>query len=53
LKEQDVIGRNVFQLFMSRQEAAASRRNISTFFSEGSSYEVERWIKTKKGQRLF
>lgn len=53
LKEQDVIGRNVFQLFMSRQEAAASRRNISTFFREGSSYEVERWIKTKKGQRLF
>lgn len=53
LKEQDVIGRNVFQLFMSRQEAMASRRNISTFFREGSSYEVERWIKTKKGQRLF
>ncbi len=53
LKEQEVIGRNVFQLFMSRQEAAASRRNISMFFREGSSYEVERWIKTKKGQRLF
>ena len=53
LKEQEVIGRNVFQLFMSRQEAAASRRNISLFFREGSSYEVERWIKTKKGQRLF
>ncbi|MBD8161450.1 cyclic di-GMP phosphodiesterase [Erwinia persicina] len=53
LKEQEVIGRNVFQLFMSRQEAAASRRNISTFFREGSSYEVERWIKTRKGQRLF
>ncbi|WP_034915075.1 cyclic di-GMP phosphodiesterase [Erwinia sp. 9145] len=53
LKEQEVIGRNVFQLFMSKQEAAASRRNISGFFREGSSYEVERWIKTKKGQRLF
>lgn len=53
LKEHEVIGRNVFQLFMTRQEAAASRRNISMFFREGSSYEVERWIKTKKGQRLF
>lgn len=53
LKEQEVIGRDVFKLFMSRQEAAASRRNISTFFREGSSYEVERWIKTRKGQRLF
>ncbi|MDW8846271.1 cyclic di-GMP phosphodiesterase [Erwinia sp. MMLR14_017] len=53
LKEQEVIGRNVFQLFMTKQEASASRRNISGFFRDGSSYEVERWIKTKKGQRLF
>ncbi|QKJ87269.1 cyclic di-GMP phosphodiesterase [Paramixta manurensis] len=53
LKEQEVIGRNVFQLFMTRQEAAASRRNIASFFREGSSYEVERWVKTRKGQRLF
>lgn len=53
LKEQEVIGQNVFKLFMSRSEAAASRRNISGFFRNGSSYEVERWIKTRKGQRLF
>lgn len=53
LKEQEVIGRNVFQLFMTKQEAAASRRNISGFFRDGSSYEVERWVKTKQGQRLF
>ncbi|WP_343553560.1 cyclic di-GMP phosphodiesterase [Pantoea sp.] len=53
LKEQEVIGRNVFQLFMTKQEAQASRRNISGFFREGSSYEVERWVKTRKGQRLF
>lgn len=53
LNEQEVIGRNVFQLFMTRKEATASRRNISGFFRDGSSYEVERWIKTQKGQRLF
>ncbi|RWR03708.1 RNase II stability modulator [[Pantoea] beijingensis] len=53
LKEQEVIGRNVFQLFMTKQEATASRRNISGFFRNGSSYEVERWVKTRKGQRLF
>ncbi len=53
LKEQEVIGQNVFKLFMSRSEAAASRRNISGFFRNGSSYEVERWVKTRKGQRLF
>lgn len=53
MKEQEVIGQNVFKLFMSRSEAAASKRNISGFFRNGSSYEVERWIKTRKGQRLF
>ncbi|WP_312626652.1 cyclic di-GMP phosphodiesterase [Scandinavium sp.] len=53
MKEQEVIGQNVFKLFMSPAEAAASRRNISGFFKNGSSYEVERWIKTRKGQRLF
>ncbi|MGY5956924.1 cyclic di-GMP phosphodiesterase [Kosakonia sp. BK9b] len=53
LKEQDVIGQNVFKLFMSRSEAVASKRNISGFFHNGAPYEVERWVKTRKGQRLF
>ncbi|MFZ1872961.1 MAG: cyclic di-GMP phosphodiesterase [Chania sp.] len=53
LQEQDVIGKNVFQMFMSPAEASASRRNIAGFFRNGSSYEVERWIKTVKGERLF
>lgn len=26
---------------------------ILTFFREGNSYEVERWVNTCKGQRLF
>lgn len=53
LQEQDVIGKNVFKMFMSPAEASASRRNIAGFFRNGSSYEVERWIKTVKGERLF
>lgn len=53
MKEHEVIGQNVFRLFMSRTEASASKRNISGFFRDGNSYEVERWIKTRKGQRLF
>ena len=53
LKEQEVIGQNVFKLFMSPAEAAASRRHISGFFRNGTSYEIERWVKTRKGQRLF
>lgn len=38
---------------MSRSEAPVSKRNISGFFRNGSSYEVEFWAKTRKGQRLF
>lgn len=53
MSEQEVIGQNVFMLFMSRSEAAASKRNIEKLFSGGTPYEVERWIKTCKGQRLF
>ncbi len=53
LREHEVIGQNVFTLFMSRREAVASRRDISEFFRNGNSFELERWIKTRKGQRLF
>lgn len=53
MREKEVIGQNVFTLFMSRKEAVALRRNIANFFLSGSSYEAERWIKTRKGQRLF
>lgn len=53
LKEQDVVGKNVFDLFMTPQEAMASKRNVSGFFRNGFSYEAERWIKTVKGERLF
>ncbi len=38
---------------MSRREAAASRRNNRVFFRSGNAYEVELWIPTRKGQRLF
>ena len=48
LREHEVIGKNVFQLFMSPEEAAASRRNIAGFFRNGSSYEVERWVKRSR-----
>lgn len=53
VKEQDVIGKTAFELFMSAPEAAAARENVSRFFSNGGPYEVERWIKTRKGPRLF
>ncbi|HGK4674011.1 TPA: cyclic di-GMP phosphodiesterase [Kluyvera georgiana] len=53
VKEQDVIGKTAFELFMSAPEAAAARENVAHFFTNGGPYEVERWIKTRKGLRLF
>ncbi|ATM88077.1 cyclic di-GMP phosphodiesterase [Yersinia enterocolitica] len=52
-KEQDVIGKNVYDLFMTAKEGASSRKNIEGFFQRGASYEVERWVNTVKGKRLF
>ncbi|GAB2951259.1 cyclic di-GMP phosphodiesterase [Hafnia psychrotolerans] len=53
LREEDVIGRSAYELFMSMEEGIASRQNIEGFFQNKQSYEVERWINTVKGQRLF
>ena len=53
VKEKDVIGKSAYDLFMSLEEGTASRQNITGFFQTAQSYEVERWIKTRKGQRLF
>ncbi|MGN6455367.1 MAG: PAS domain S-box protein, partial [Achromobacter mucicolens] len=52
-REQDIVGRSVFEMFMTREEAIASRRNIAEFYKRGQSYEVERTINTVKGPRLF
>ncbi|MEN4922369.1 cyclic di-GMP phosphodiesterase [Achromobacter spanius] len=52
-REQDIVGRSVFEMFMTREEAVASRRNIAEFYKRGQSYEVERTINTVKGPRLF
>ncbi|HUG58594.1 MAG TPA: cyclic di-GMP phosphodiesterase [Candidimonas sp.] len=52
-REQDIIGKSVFELFMSPEEAAASQRNIAGFYRNGHSYEAERLINTVKGKRLF
>ncbi|CAG9215706.1 cyclic di-GMP phosphodiesterase PdeR [Paraburkholderia sabiae] len=53
MKEEDVIGRNVWALFMSSEAGAASSQNISGFFQEGVAYEVERRVRTVHGERLF
>ncbi len=53
LREEEVIGRNVWALFMSSAAGAASSQNISDFYSRGVSYEVERLVNTVHGERLF
>ncbi|MGE8331218.1 MAG: PAS domain S-box protein, partial [Paraburkholderia nemoris] len=53
VKEEDIVGRNVWALFMSTESGAASSQNITGFFNRGVSYEVERRVKTLRGERLF
>lgn len=48
LKEHDVIDQSVFKLFMSRREAAASKRNNRVLFRSGDAYEAELWIPTRE-----
>ncbi|MFM0080738.1 cyclic di-GMP phosphodiesterase [Paraburkholderia sediminicola] len=53
MKEEDVIGRSIWALFMSSEAGAESSQNITGFFNRGVSYEVERRVKTVHGERLF
>ncbi|WGS52989.1 cyclic di-GMP phosphodiesterase [Paraburkholderia sp. D15] len=53
VKEEQIVGRNVWALFMSSEDGAASSQNIAGFFNRGVSYEVERKVKTVHGERLF
>jgi len=53
IREEDVVGKSAFVLFMSDDEGAASRSNVNTFFDTGQPYQVERYINTVTGPRLF
>lgn len=52
-REVDVIGRSAFELFMSPEQGAQSRSNITGFFASNQSFAVERYINTVNGPRLF
>ncbi len=51
-REEDVIGKSA-HAFMRADEQAASRANITDFFKESTSYEVERNINTLNGVRTI
>lgn len=53
LKEQEVIGQNVFKLFMSRSEAAASKRNITGFFVTAARTKLNAGSRPAKGSACF
>lgn len=53
IREVDVIGKSAFALFMTPDEGTASRSNIENFYASGQPYEVERYINTVSGPRLF
>jgi len=53
IREEDIIGRSVWTLFMPSDDDTASSRNLAAFFNRGESYEIERRIKTVHGERLF
>ncbi|MCW0054078.1 PAS domain S-box protein, partial [Burkholderia pseudomallei] len=48
-REVDVIGRSAFELFMSPEQGAQSRSNITGFFQNNRSFAVERYINTVNG----
>ncbi|MCA8312934.1 cyclic di-GMP phosphodiesterase [Burkholderia multivorans] len=52
-REVDVIGRSAFELFMSPEQGAQSRSNITGFFASNRAFSVERYINTVNGPRLF
>ena len=52
-QEKEVIGTSIFDLLHSQEDAAASQKNIASFFKNGSAHEAERWFSSVKGPRLF
>ncbi|MBB5464083.1 cyclic di-GMP phosphodiesterase Gmr [Paraburkholderia sp. Clong3] len=53
LREEDIIGRSVWTLFMSSDDGGVSNEVSANFFNRGEPYEIERRIKTVHGERLF
>ena len=53
MKEEDVVGKHARTLFLSGADGAASVAQLDGFFGNGKSSEVERYVKTLKGPRLY
>ncbi|HTJ92980.1 MAG TPA: cyclic di-GMP phosphodiesterase [Pararobbsia sp.] len=53
VREEDVVGKNAYAMFMTPEQGHQSSQNISGFFRTGEAYEVERLINTIAGPRLY
>ena len=53
VKEQDVIGKTAFELFMSAPEAAAARENVSRFLATAGPMKWNAGSKPAKGHAFF
>ncbi len=52
-REEDVVGKSAFELFMTEDQGAQSSSNISGFFENDKPFAVERYINTVNGPRLY
>ncbi len=52
-REEDVIGRSAFELFMTEEQGRKSSTNITGFFENDKPFAVERYINTVNGPRLY
>ena len=53
MREEDVIGKNAFDMFVNEKEREDSRSGVGSFFDKGSTFETIRPINTRNGVRTI
>ena len=53
MREEDVIGKNAFDMFVNEKEREDSRSGVGSFFDNGSTFETIRPINTRNGVRTI
>jgi len=53
MREEDVIGKNAFDMFVNEKEREDSRVGVGDFFDKGKTFETLRPINTKNGVRVI
>ncbi len=53
MREEDVIGKNAFDMFVNEKEREDSRSGVGSFFDKGTTFETVRPINTRNGVRTI